>query len=199
MNNDVYYRGELIGFRCSRCGCTYSSMWGTLCNLCRDRVLTYLLHPFYMNIQLRLFIRIFVPMKTLAYALLLLSMAGCSRRPETPPEPKLSPLRGIWTQRDTTWYHSDTDLVERSGQIMTLDFSRYGDSCTFEMYERIEGSNNYFPFGTTTLAPIYAGDSIFLPICHIRMISTGDTLRGWYRNDDSVHMYHDAFPVLFTH
>ena len=38
MNNSVTDRnGKVMGFRCGRCGEVYESMWGTVCNECRDK------------------------------------------------------------------------------------------------------------------------------------------------------------------
>ena len=38
MNNSVTnYRGEIIGFRCWRCGDVFPSMWGEICNGCRHQ------------------------------------------------------------------------------------------------------------------------------------------------------------------
>lgn len=37
INNSVTDRnGKVIGFVCSRCNKVYQSMWGTVCNKCRD-------------------------------------------------------------------------------------------------------------------------------------------------------------------
>ena len=37
LNNAVYDRnGGVAGYRCFRCGKVYQSMWGNLCNVCRD-------------------------------------------------------------------------------------------------------------------------------------------------------------------
>lgn len=36
MNNSVKNGyGEIIGFRCHRCGGIFQSMWGETCNMCR--------------------------------------------------------------------------------------------------------------------------------------------------------------------
>lgn len=38
MNNSVKNGyGEIVGFRCWTCGGVFQSMWGTTCNMCRER------------------------------------------------------------------------------------------------------------------------------------------------------------------
>ncbi|HET6400343.1 MAG TPA: hypothetical protein VFH95_03005 [Candidatus Kapabacteria bacterium] len=120
-------------------------------------------------------------MKTLTLLLILFTLAGCSRR-ETH-----SNLAGLWTQRDTTWYSTDSDFV---GDIFTLNFSPNGDSCSLIM---LDSGTQMGP--TATDAPVYSGDSIFFQNDHFHLFHAGDTLRGWYRGSGGE--FDKSFPVLF--
>jgi hypothetical protein len=125
--------------------------------------------------------------------LLCLIVFGCSRH-EVPITPIKSPLAGLWTQRDTTWYHADDDTNFR-GDTMRLNFNRTGDSCTYIVLdpERLRFKNGQQdPVINGTFPVAYSGDSLTIMSGYFRLFHTGDTLRGLYRDKG------DGFPLLFT-